>query len=81
MIIWSALSLASFDASSFNFSKLSLSEPEGDPIWVQYEPKDKRTSSASEMFIDSDLLMACWCRSSFSLTENCFSFEPTLTPF
>ena len=37
---------------------------------VQYEPKDKRTNSASEMFIDSDLLVACWCKSSFSLTEN-----------
>ena len=37
---------------------------------MQYEPKDKRTNSASEMFIDSDLLVACWCKSSFSLTEN-----------
>ena len=72
---------ASVAASSWEWSSFSVGLVSPDSICVQKEVNEMRINSASGTFIELALLLALPCRSSLTLTVNCFSFDFILTSF
>lgn len=68
-------------ASSWECNRFSVELVSPDSICVQKEVNEMRINSARGTFIESALLLALSCRSSLTLTVNCFSFDFILTSF